>query len=178
MIKFGTVFEVRPGYARVNLADDHIPTAFLPVLVRKGRTDKESWQLELDEQVVCLMEHRVGEDGKIYEDCDTGVILGVIPSEQDAPDAGEAAGKFRKLFSDGTLVEYNKSTHTLTVDVQGNLSGKATGNVTIEAPSITLDGDVTVNGTITATGEIKSGEIKLTKHTHTTPSGQSGLPLP
>lgn len=48
---------------------------------------------------------------------------------------------------------------------------KAAAKVVVEAPEARsprdITGDVTVNGTVTATGEIKSGSILLTTHRHT-----------
>lgn len=156
MFKYGIISEVKKGYAKVSFAEDNIVSDWLPVLLRKTKTDKESWQLEINEHVVCLVD----------EYCNEGVILGAIVSEADAPDSGEAAGKFRKLFSDGTLIEYDKNSHKLTVDVKGeleatttdkatinagtSLEGNATVKATIKAPVIELTGNVTVSGTLSA----------------------------
>lgn len=156
MIKFGIISEVKPGFGKVSFEEDGIVTDFLPVLVRKSKTDKESWPLEVNEHVVCLME----------EDMETGVILGAIPNEQDAPDPGEAAGKFRKRFADGTVLEYDSKAHVLTVDVKGQLKAITTGaaeidakgpatvksavKATVEALAIELKGNVVVSGSLTA----------------------------
>lgn len=185
MLKFGFVSEVKPGFARVNFAQDGIVTDFLPVMVRKSKTDKESWQLEINEHVVCFMEVDVI-DGKVYESCDVGVILGVIPSDQDAPDPGEGPGKFRKKFSDGTVIEYDKESHELTTNVQGKLKATVTGDAELSAggkasvsasqieatasgtakvtaPDITLQGNVSINGTLNVAGNISgTGTATLT----------------
>lgn len=183
LLKYGVVSGLKPGYAQVNFTEDKFPSAWLPIVVRKTKTDKESWQLEVNEHVVCLMDKR----------CNEGVIIGAIPSTVDVPDSGEAAGLFRKLFSDGTLIEYNKNNHTLTVDVKGKITGKATGNITVEsgaelkataassasieapsiiakattsaeleAPTITLKGNVTVTGGLTAATIATSGGGAIT----------------
>lgn len=112
--------------------------------------------MEVNEHVVCLMDKYAEE----------GVCIGAIYNEVDTPDPGEAAGKFRKLFSDGTLIEYDKNAHKLTVDVKGQLEAIATGDVTIdtqtnlkgtaaikatiEAPAIALTGNVVVSGSLEA----------------------------
>lgn len=156
MFKYGIISEVKNGYAKVSFADDDIVSDWLPVLVHKSKSDKESWQLEINEHVVCLVD----------EYCNEGVILGAISSEADSPDPDEGPGKFRKLFSDGTLIEYDKNSHKLTVDVKGeleatttgkasinagtDLEGNATVKATIKAPMIELTGNVIVSGTLSA----------------------------
>lgn len=97
--KYGLVSEVKPGYAKVQFAEDKIVSPWLPVVVRKSQSDKESWPFEINEHVVCLMD----------ETCDEGVVIGAIYNEKDTPDDGEAAGKFRNKFSDGTVIEYDKN---------------------------------------------------------------------
>ncbi|WP_153799080.1 phage baseplate assembly protein V [Foetidibacter luteolus] len=163
-LKYGLVSEVKPGFAKVSFIEDEFVTDWMPVIVRKTKTDKESWQLEINEHVVCLMLH----------DCDEGVILGAIVNDEDTPDPGEGAGKFRKLFSDGTFIKYDKAAHELTVDVKGDLKAVTTGKVeiraggkadvqaagditaqtptkaTIQAPVINLTGNVVVSGSLQA----------------------------
>jgi phage baseplate assembly protein V len=202
--KYGIVSEVKPGYAKVSFEENEIVTDWLPVLVRKSKSDKESWQLEIKEHVVCLMDPY----------CNEGVILGAIPNETDTPDPGEAAGKFRKKFSDGTVIEYDKGAHKLFVDVKGSLEAKTTGAAKIDAatqldakagvkaivtaPIIELTGNVVVSGTLSCgaitvtggagvsmtgdlstTGDVLAGGKSLKTHVHTgvqTGPGVSGPP--
>ncbi|MEO6682174.1 MAG: phage baseplate assembly protein V [Ginsengibacter sp.] len=137
--KYGIVSDVKAGYIKASFEEDEIVTDWLPVVQRKSKSDKESLQLEINEHIVCLMD----------ANCNEGICLGAIPNEKDTPDPGEGKGKFRKLFSDGTLIEYDKSTHKLTVDVKGQLEAKTTGKASIEAGTI-LEGNATVKATITA----------------------------
>ena len=97
--KYGLISEVKPGFAKVHFDDDEIVSDWLPIVVRKSQSDKENWQLEINEHVVCIMD----------EDCNEGVIVGAVYSDADAPDDEEGAGKFRKKFSDGTVIEYDKN---------------------------------------------------------------------
>lgn len=53
------------------------------------------------------------------------------------------------------------------------------GNLTFNAEKVTFNSDVDINGKVTATDEIQSGNIKLTKHTHggvTSGNSNTGLP--
>lgn len=147
MFKYGIVSEVKSGFAKVQFEDDEIVSDWMPVLVRKSKSDKESWQLEISEHVVCLLD----------EHCEEGVVLGAIASEADAPDDGEGEGKFRKKFSDGTEIEYDKNSGKLKVDVQGELEAVTTGNVTIEA-----GGDLVATSATSATIEAPSISAKAT----------------
>lgn len=186
ILKYGVVSDTsRPGYVKVTFAEDDFPTDFLPVLVSKSKTDKQSWPLEVNEHVVCLM----------LDDCDDGVVLGAIPSEVDSPDPGEAAGKFRIRFSDNTVLEYDKNGHKLTVDVKGDVDVIATGDVTVDAGGaakvsamsvevsaladakikalqITLDGVVTVTGALMAASISTTGGGAITAGGSLTASGE------
>lgn len=68
------------------------------------------------------------------------------------------------------------------IEVQAATKVKVSApEVEIIAPIITITGDVTLNGTLTATGEIKSGSIPLTSHKHTgvqAGGATSGAPTP
>jgi phage baseplate assembly protein V len=155
-LKYGVVSDVKPGYAKVNFTEDEIVSDWLPLIVRKSKSDKESWQLETNEHVVCLMDEHVEE----------GVILGAIPNEDgDDPDAGANASKFRKKFSDGTLIEYDKKLHVLTVDVKGDLNAKTSGDAQIDATK-NLKATAGLKATITAINIELTGIVKITGATN------------
>lgn len=154
-LKYGVVSEVKKGFVRVSFEEDEIVSDWLPVLVRRSKSEKESWQLEINEHVVCLTDQH----------CDEGVCLGAIPNDQDAPDPGEAKGKFRILFSDGSLIEYDKTTHKLS----------------LQAPVIELKGQVVVEGSISVTPGGGVPAVDFTTHKHSgvqTGGGVSGPPIP
>lgn len=167
-LKYGIVSEVKPGFVRVKFEEDEFVSDWLPVLVRRSKTQKHSWQLEVNEHVVCLMD----------EHCEEGVVLGAIPNDEDKPDPGEAAGKFRIVFSDGTLFEYDINSGKMKVDVKGDLEAKTTGQCSIDAgtnlkgnagikasvvaPTIELTGNVQISGTCTVAGALMAGGIATT----------------
>jgi phage baseplate assembly protein V len=121
ILKYGLVSDIQPGQVKVYFDEDAIPSKWLPVVVHRAQSDTESWQLEINEQVVCLL------DGN----CEEGVVVGAIHSDVDPPDNGEAAGKFRKVFSDGTLIEYDKNASKY--------------SQTIKTSSFLQDGQFTIN---------------------------------
>lgn len=157
-LKFGIISYAEPGFARVQFEEDDIVSPLWPVLSRTSLKDKESWVLNVNEHVVCLCDER----------CEEGVILGCIANKVDTVEEGAGPGKFRKVFEDGTILEYDKNTSKLTADIKGSVKITATGDIeadsdtnikataivmaTIEAPVIQLRGEVTVIGNITAAG--------------------------
>ena len=68
----------------------------------------------------------------------------------------------------------------ISINADGSLSINSTVATTITAPTVTINGNVIVNGTIEATGEITGNGIPLSTHKHTgvqTGSGTSGNPI-
>jgi len=156
--KFGTISEVKKGFARVLFADDDIVSNWLPVLVSRSLNDKASWPYEIDEQVFCMMDER----------CEYGIIQGAVYSDEDLPDDYEGAGKFRKLFSDGSFIEYNKNTHILTANIQGKIKAIATDDIEVTTDAdilATAAGDIVAEATgninATATGDITADGVNI-----------------
>lgn len=190
-LKFGVVSEAKAGFAKIYFEEDNLVTDWLPILVRTSMKDKESWILNVNEHVACMVDTC----------CEEGVILGAIHSDPEPADSGAGPSKFRKVFEDGTYLEYDKENHTLTANVQGDVKITAaktiTANATIEAdiesPVINLkgtvnvvgmlnagglaiaaaggangkvQGDINITGTVNADGDIQTGTISLKNHVH------------
>jgi phage baseplate assembly protein V len=175
MLKFGIItgIDAGAGKVRVHFDDDDIVSDWLPITVKNALKNKDSFPLDVKEHVACLMD----------EHCENGVCLGAIYSKNVKPTGGNK-DKWRKVFEDGTVLEYDRSAHKLTVDAKGTVDVKATGAVsvdtdaaaTVKATAVTLDaptvtctgaltaasistsggGDITAAGKITATGDIKT----------------------
>lgn len=171
----GVVTETEPGYARVQLpAYDNIVTPWLQIVKQRAMGDDENWPLAINEQVQCLVDEYLTE----------GIILGATSNAEDVPDSGAANTKWRKYFSDGTYLEYDKSTKIFTANIAGEANITAQGNVQlttqgdivaqgnninataviaakITAPDITLTGNVVVTGTLTAAGITTSAGLSV-----------------
>lgn len=97
-------------------------------------------------------------------DISAGIILrGVECDTFPAPASGNL---FRVKFPDGSTLDYDPDGHVMTI----NLSG---GKLVINAPAdvevtanVKIIGDVTVDGKIDATGDVKAGDISLKNHKH------------
>lgn len=166
-LKYGIVSEVKKGFVRVQFEEDDIVSDWLPVLVRRSLNDKDTWQLEVNEHVVCMMDH--------YSE--TGVCMGAIYNDTDRPDPRENPGIFRKSFDDGTSIEYDKNDHVLRAYVNGDLHAKATNDCFIDAsnnlqatagakakvtsPEIELTGLVKITGATTIVGALTCGGLSV-----------------
>jgi phage baseplate assembly protein V len=166
IFKYGIISNTKPGYAKVFFGDDDIVTDWWPVVMQTTLKDKMSYPLNVNEQVVCLCDFRL----------EDGVILGAIHSNQDTPDPGAAPGKFRKVFEDGTILEYDKEAHKFT--------GTINGTATIQAQSITVIGNLAITGNLSFSGtlsgggglsydggilsaeDLKAGNVSLLSHIH------------
>ena len=66
-----------------------------------------------------------------------------------------------------SYVGINPSTHNITVNTTGELNGTIQGNTTLTTPLLTLNGNLQVNGTVTATKEgTFNGGHTVSQHTH------------
>ena len=99
--KFGIVSEAKPGFAKVFFMQDDIVTDWFPLVLPYTMTDKVGYILNVKEHVACLCDER----------CEEGVILGAIHSNPEPADTGATANKFRQIFQDGGLFEYDKQLH-------------------------------------------------------------------
>ena len=103
---------------RVLFADrDGLVSDWLSVLQQKTKGDRSVWLPDLDSQVVCLMD----------EHYDAGIVLGCVYSDEDPPPVTDP-DVFHQEFSDGTVIQYNRSSHILHVDVKGAVTFDVTGN--------------------------------------------------
>lgn len=156
MIKFGIVTEINVSgaSARVKFDEDQVVSKFLPVLVNKSLKDKYFFIFDVNEQVVCFMD----------DNCEDGVILGAIYSTEDIAPAA-TADKSLVLFDDETNVEYDRSSHNLTVT-----------NGTTEL-IVGRDGYTVKRGSETLKKLLEDHLEDYKNHTHSTGTGPSGPPL-
>ncbi|MGN0887225.1 MAG: phage baseplate assembly protein V [Candidatus Spyradenecus sp.] len=170
LIKIGEVSSVDPaaGTARVVFDDDDGVVSYdLKVLHTNTLKTKDYAMPELGSDVLCVFLPNATEEG---------FILGSFYAGEVTPPESEGT-KRTVRFSDGTRVCYDMATHALQV------TGAA--RVTVQAPAITLDGNVAITGTlavagavtadstVTASGDVVGAGKSLETHTHT---GNMGAP--
>lgn len=147
--RIGTISAVdeRRVMVRVRLPEcDNLRTAWLPVLQRNTQNNKDYWLPDIGEQVEVLLDDN-GEDG---------LVLGAIYSAADVPTLANK-DKRAVTFADGAHIEYDRRTHTLTINggVQHIAISCGTDvvvnapRVTINAPETTVTGKLQVQGLLT-----------------------------
>lgn len=153
---FGTVWASLPdkGMVRVEFDEDSITSAELPYLVTGGGDTKIIYPLPVGAQVACLMDER----------CEYGVVLGPIYSETSVPNGG-AENKFRLVFSDGTIIEYDTDGHRLTASV-----GTTDFQVSRDGFTIKRGGE----SLLTIMDDLLAA---VQAETHSTSTGPSGPPI-
>lgn len=83
------------------------------------------------------------------------------------------------FVNDGGDLVVTVASGNATIDVIGDINVDATGNVNITAPTVAITGNLTVSGTIVATGEVTGATKALSTHTHNengTGGGVTGPP--
>lgn len=138
LIKVGRVSSVNPKTvtARVEFEAQELVSSDLLILQRQTLKNKDYCLPDVGEHVVCIFLPTGNAEG---------FILGAIYSSDDPP--VNNVNKRMVKFSDGTKVEYDRSSRTLTVD--------ATGPINIVG-NINLTGDILVDG-ISFKNHIHSG---------------------
>jgi len=110
LIRVGRVSSVYPERctARVVFDDrDDLVSYELPTLGRGSYRTKDYWLPEEEEQVLCLFLPTGNAEG---------FILGTRFNEEDLPPIQDK-NKRHLRFADGTFIEYDQETHTLTIDL-------------------------------------------------------------
>lgn len=169
---------------RVRLpALEDMPSDWLPVIVANAGGNRFYALPDPGEQVVCMLDAR-GEGG---------VVLGAIYNSAD-PTPASSRDIWCKQFTNGTRIEHNRATGRVMVDTPGDVLIKAGGKVTIDCGETETTGNLTVQGSLTykggmtgsggsgaaakingsleATGDVKSGNISLGGHDHETGVGK------
>ncbi|AYH06320.1 phage baseplate assembly protein V [Pectobacterium parmentieri] len=147
--RIGTISAVDEVHVmvRVRLPEcDNLRTAWLPVLQHNTQNNKDYWLPDIGEQVEVLLDDN-GEDG---------LVLGAIYSAADVPTLSDK-DKRAVTFADGAHIEYDRRTHTLTINggVQHIEISSGTDvvvnaqRVTINAPETTVTGKLLVQGQFT-----------------------------
>lgn len=152
VIRVGKVSSIQPEKCTARVAfEDRGGTVSpeLPILVRGSLQNRDYWMPDPNEHVVCLF---------LPSGNAQGFIIGSIYSKAD-PSPVQDENKRHISFSDGTMIEYDRKTHTLTIDAKGPIN-------------ITATQDIIVHGDVIADG------VSLKKHTHIqTPGAETGPPV-
>lgn len=158
MIRVGTVMEVQAQPPRIRVMTGEIQTDWIRWGEQRAGADINTWTPPAaGEQVVLLCP-----EGDIAQ----AIAVCSLPSD-DQPPPGSATGLQRTRYADGTQIDYDTSTSTLTVQAGaggvsilcGNALLQATDSITLDTPTITCSGAVEIAGDATV-GNAASGTFK------------------
>ena len=181
IVRLGTVEEVDGGSARVRVRyGETALSRWLPWVTARAGEDRSWWAPEVGEQVLIL-----APSGDLAKGI---VVAGVYRSEHPAPESDP--DKHAIHYSDGAVIEYDRSAHRLKADLPEGGGAKVTadGGVTITG-DVMISGDLTVSGDADVTGSIDAGSdvsddtgtmadmrTKYNQHVHTPTAGSPPTP--
>lgn len=146
LIRVGVVSAVIPAdmTARVIFGDQENTVSYdMQVLTRNSAKNKDYWLPDVGEEVVCLF---------LPSGIEAGFILGAYyPASVARP---ETSPDVRTVhFADGSVVQYDRAAHKLTVIVEsGDVEVRATNTVTVQCTSATVkaNSSITLDTPITS----------------------------
>lgn len=173
LIRVGTITEIDEANARVKARVAGDVTDWIPWTTERAGPVRNWKPPRPGEQVVILAP---------YGDLSQAVVGQSIYRDK-YPVPGSSKYQDKTVYPDGSSVEYDTRTNTLSIVVGGdgivNISCKnatvtATTQVKIDSPKLKVTGDVE------ADGDVKAGAISLKTHKHSgvqSGGGQTGTPV-
>ena len=117
---------------------------------------------------------------RMHDLSDGFVVLGFRSQPRVIPAISMTATQLRS--DDGAaFIEVNPVTHGIQAITPGAAIVSAQGGITLTAPTVTINGDVQINGKVNTTGDVTAGTVSLQKHltSGVMPGpGNSGAPVP
>lgn len=119
------------GRLRCKIPDlDDFLTPWLFVLLPKTGSDKAFWMPEKGEQVAVLLD----------AEARIGFVLGAIYSTADTiPDQVDKDSRWHVQFADGTTIDYDRQTSTMTIHCVGDITIQSDKTLTLKGADIALD---------------------------------------
>lgn len=175
LIRWGTIVSVnKNNTARVQFSDiDNIVSYDLHILVSNANKNRYQAPPDIGCNALCIMMPTGHSDG---------FIVGTFYNAKNSAPIDSLNQIMHWTFEDGTVLDYDKSTSTLTADVKGPVDVKTTSNAlvdaatsaTVKCPDIQLHGDVTITGNLTVVAggavvaEISAKKMAITGEISTT----------
>lgn len=122
--RFGYISDYDPArhFARVEFPDLGITSGWLPIGVPNSYSNHDELHMDIGEHVYCLLHDN------------TGIILCAVYDGKNKPPKGDKDTRIT-TYQDGTTISYDRKSHILGIDIQGDLCVKATGKIDISAVS-------------------------------------------
>ena len=157
---------------RVRLPDrDNMVTGWLSVLVPFSHSSYSYFLPKVGDTVLCVFLPFGQEEG---------FVVGSYYHTQEMPPVQDK-NKFYKRFSDGTVIEYDEVSGTLSLRVQNSITKetktlqiKASSGSSLDSPTFIINGDVLLQGNLFVSGNISSiGQTTAQGGLKTLPGGQA-----
>lgn len=150
IIRFGTIDQLDAVNRLVTVDIGDLVTDWMPWAALRAGADGEYWAPEPGEQVIVF-----SPSGDIA----LGFVWGSLDTDA-TPLPGNTATVSRRKYADGSSVEYDRSSHTLTVNVGSGqvvvncteATVNASASTTLNTPTTTCTGDLVVHGNATVQG--------------------------
>lgn len=172
LIQVGTISEVKSdqALARVDLMGR--VTDFLPVLSQSNAFKKHYIPARVSEQVVVLSP---------FGEASGGLILrGVFNKQTKEPSANTS--KEVEEYEDGTKISYDSQAKELKVEASDKIIIVASGDIIVTCSNANItattthNGNVSINGDLSVSGNITDSRGDLTGHSHSDSDGATSLP--
>ena len=172
ILKVGEVTDVDPAHCKIRAtfdAEDGKTSDWLPVLQRKTLEDKDYSVPDIGEDVLCVFFHEAEE---------TGFALGSFYAGEIELPASSQDQRVVK-FKDGTIISYDRSSHTLKAQIGDTQIVADQKNVQVSAPSLVSlkSGENTEVNSGKETNIGASSEVNITAPTLTLSMGATKMGL-
>lgn len=164
MLRVGQVSSVNPANGSCRVAFDDLGgkvSQELQVVQRNTDGAKNFSLPEIGQHVLCAF---------LPNGTQEGFVLGSNYTASNLPEEGKP-GLYRTEYSDGTVIEYDRNTHTATVRTQYHVVVVA-GDVKVTAQDIQIIGNVQITGNVqiagslSASGSVMDGGGNTNHHSH------------
>jgi phage baseplate assembly protein V len=130
MLRQGVIAEVDHSAARCRVRAGGMLTGWIQWATAHAAGDRDWWPPEPGEQVIIMCPGGDPEQGVAVR----GLYQAAHPAPSSSPE------KRRLQLADGSVVDYDRATHQLTLTVIGNVVVTAGGHAAVTANTISLDG--------------------------------------
>ncbi|MBR1754030.1 phage baseplate assembly protein V [bacterium] len=155
MLVYGEITSINGHNAKMKVNHKNFQETgwlYIPQYVTHG--DKSSNIYEIGTEVAAITS----------ETFDEGCIVGAVYNKTDTGTTNDKNIK-TIIFSDGSVIEYNKQTHIFTLDLKGDAN--------ITAQKVVINGDLEVRGNVSDTkGSMQKMRDTYNEHTHS--NGNNG----
>lgn len=164
----GTVVSVDHASGTCRVAIGALVTGDIPWLAHRAGETRLWSPPSIGEQVAVLAPEA---------DTARAIVIGSLSSDANPAPAGDAS--IALVFGDGARLSYDPDAHRLEIALPAGATVRIDAESAHIAADVTIDGDVDVQGTITASADVVGAGKSLKGHKHTgvqTGGGISGAP--